>query len=99
MAVKHFSPWDMNWPYGCKIGECPPPDEPPPPPPYCPECEGAGSIVGLFNQTLGESLRVVGTPFELSYTSDRSTAFKEAYTVRVPLTAASVAPNLVSVSL
>ena len=29
---------------------------PPPPPADCPECEGAGSIIGVFNQTLGERL-------------------------------------------
>ena len=84
VAVKHFTPWDYNWPYGCKVN-CPPPKEPPPPPPYCPECEAAGSIVGLFNQTLGESVHLVGTPFELDYQTDRSPGYKEAYTIRVPL--------------
>ena len=26
----------------------------PPPPAFCPECQAAGSIIGVFNQTLGE---------------------------------------------
>ena len=59
VEVQHFTPWDYNWPYGCEA-ECDPPDEDPPPPPYCPECEAAGSIIGVFNQTLGERLRVTG---------------------------------------
>ncbi len=70
VQVKHFTPWDYNWPYGCKA-LCPPPDEEPPPPPYCPECQAAGSIVGVFNQTLGERLDVTGTPFALHYDSGR----------------------------
>ena len=55
VEVEHFTPWDYNWPYGCRA-QCDAPDEEPPPPPYCPECEAAGSIIGVFNQTLGEKL-------------------------------------------
>ena len=99
VAVQHFTPWDYNWPYGCRAGDCDPPRETPPAPPYCPECQAAGSIVGLFNQTLGESARVVGTPFELDYESDRSPGYKEAYTLRVPLTGATIRSNLLRVDL
>ncbi|MDQ2983186.1 MAG: hypothetical protein M3R70_04580 [Actinomycetota bacterium] len=98
VAVKHFTPWDYNWPYGCKQ-DCPPPKEPPPPPPPCRECQGKGSIIGFLNQTLGEMLPIVGTPFRLQYSSDRSPGFKEAYTVRVPLTGAAPTGNLSRVDL
>ena len=98
VAVRHFTPWDYNWPYGCE-SLCPPPKEPPPPPSYCPECQGGGSIVGLFNQTLGESVHVIGTPFELAYESDRVPGFKEAYTIRIPLTGGGISPNLERVDL
>ena len=82
---QHFTPWDYNWPYGCRVGDCPPPDEPPPPPPYCPECQGAGLDRRHSSTRRSASrLAIVGTPFELAYESDRHPGYKEAYTVRVP---------------
>ena len=98
VAVKHFTPWDYNWPYGCK-GECDPPDEDPPPPPYCPECQAAGSIVGVFNQTLGERLKLTGTPFALHYESSRVPGYKEAYRLDIPLTGPSIRSSLRRVEL
>ena len=98
VQVKHFTPWDYNWPYGCKA-LCPPPDEEPPPPPYCPECQAAGSIVGVFNQTLGERLSVTGTPFALHYDSGRLPGYKEAYSVEIPVTGGSVAGTLAGVDV
>ena len=42
---------------------------------------------------------MVGTPFELRYQSARSAGFKERYTVRVPLTGASVPSNIERIEL
>lgn len=98
VQVTHFTPWDYNWPYGCKQ-DCPPPDEEPPPPPYCPECEAAGSIVGVFNQTLGERVNVTGTPFALHYDSSRAPGYEDAYSVEIPLTDSSPPGGLLSVEL
>jgi RHS repeat-associated protein len=98
VQVKHFTPWDYNWPYGCP-DDCPPPKEDPPPPPYCPECQAAGSIVGVFNQTLGERQKITGTPFALHYDSGRMPGYKDAYSVEIPLTGNSVSGNLLGVSL
>ena len=42
---------------------------------------------------------MVGTPFELDYESDRSPGYKDAYTLRVPLTGATIRSNLVRVDL
>ena len=98
VEVTHFTPWDYNWPYGCKVN-CPPPDNDPPPPPYCPECQAAGSIVGVFNQTLGERVKVAGTPFALHYDSSRVPGYKEAYTLKIPVSGGSVSGNLQSIEL
>jgi RHS repeat-associated protein len=38
----------------------------------CTTCETTGSTIGVQNQTLGETLPVVGTPLTLSYVSDRA---------------------------
>ena len=84
VPVKHFTPWDYNWPYGCE-DVCDPPDEDPPPPPPCPECEAGGSVIGLFNQTLGESLPLTGSPFTLEYSSARVPGYREAYQLKIPL--------------
>ena len=35
VEVEHFTPWDYNWPYGCRA-QCDAPDEEPPPPPFAP---------------------------------------------------------------
>ena len=67
VQTTHFSPGDINWPYG------PPPDARPPDggdptnddrrksPCDCPPCQGEGSIIECGNQTLGESIPIVGT--------------------------------------
>ena len=98
VPVQHFTPWDYNWPYGCEA-TCDPPDEPPPPPPPCPECEGGGSVIGLFNQTLGESLPLTGTPFSLQYSSARAPGYRDAYRLKVPLVGSSVPSGLQRVDL
>jgi RHS repeat-associated protein len=47
----------------------------PPPPPDVPDddcpCKGSGSIVGAQDQSLGQAVPIVGTPFFLHYQSDR----------------------------
>ena len=98
VEVRHFTPWDYNWPYGCRA-ECDPPRLDPPPPAFCPECQASGSIVGVFNQTLGERLRVAGTPFSLHYESGRAPGYKEAYRLKIPLTGPTIRPLLRSVEL
>ncbi|MEW6298461.1 MAG: RHS repeat-associated core domain-containing protein [Thermodesulfobacteriota bacterium] len=96
----HFSPGDINWPYG------PPPDatgpngEPPSnpeddkPPCDCPPCQAAGSILECGNQILGESVPIVGTPFNLNYRSDRVPDRRAAYQVRIPVTGVTVPASL-----
>jgi RHS repeat-associated protein len=72
VPITHFTPWDQNFPYG------PPPDATAP---NMPDPQNGdfpqpdpntrcGSIVECQNQTLGESVGIVGTPFSLNYRSD-----------------------------
>jgi RHS repeat-associated protein len=98
VRVKHFTPWDYNWPYGCEAS-CPPPHNPEPPPPYCPECQAAGSIIGDVNQTLGERFAIPGTPFALHYDTSRAPGYKVDRTLRIPLTGGSVPGTLQRVDL
>jgi RHS repeat-associated protein len=98
VAVRHFTPWDYNWPYGCKA-DCDPPRLDPPPAAFCPECQAAGSIVGVFNQTLGERVPLAGSPFSLHYESGRMPGYGQAYRLKIPLTGPAIRPLLRSVEL
>jgi RHS repeat-associated protein len=102
VPIRHFTPWDLNWPYG------PPPDAEPPNPPE-PEtddknkeddpCERQGSIIECENQVLGERLPIAGTPYTLNYRSDRVPGRKAAYTVKVYLSGAHVSASLKRIAL
>lgn len=101
VPVKHFTPWDCNWPFG------PPPDATPPNPPSPPkveikedepECE-RGSIIECQNQVLGEVVPITGTPFSLHYRSDRVPGHKAGYTVDIPLSGTTVPASLKRIEL
>ena len=63
-------------------------------PPMDPDDEGpgpdnkerCGSVIGCQDQTLGQQIPVVGTPYTLHYQSDRVPGRKSARTIEVPLT-------------
>jgi len=95
VPVSHFTPWDFNWPYG-------PPDDAEPPPggddddhhtPDDPNTE-CGSIIGCENQTLGESLPIAGTPWHLQYQSDRTPGRKDANSLVIPVSGATIPASL-----
>jgi len=88
VPIPHFSPWDCNWPegpaegangcWGCFLngggsgkGK---------------SCTG-GSVIGCEDQTLGESVPIVGTPFRLHYQSDRVLGRADERTLRLYLKA------------
>lgn len=90
----HFTPWDMNWPYG------PPPDAIPPPwedskpnacgPNMC--CNpGEGSDIYFEQRAMGQGIDLPGTPFALYYRSDRTGAKVK---LSVPTRAAALPPSL-----
>ena len=87
--VTHFTPWDCNWPTGCK-GACTAPNLPPPAPPTPDPCQDAvgGSIIECQAQVLGERIPIVGTALSLHYQSDRAAGFGRS--IEIPLTTDAV---------
>ena len=90
-AVPHFSDWDANWGFGPPPGAVPPPDSPPLPDDPDDPCQRAGSIIGCETRTLGETLPIYGTPFSLSYQSERAQGFRSR--VRIPITDGTTLPS------
>ena len=70
--IMHLTPYDCNWPGGPPSNAVASNQRPPDgtPNPSCPD-KKKGSIIECQNQTLGEVVDVVGTPFTLHYKSDR----------------------------
>ncbi len=97
MPLEHFTPWDLNWPFG------PPPGATPPLPWFNGEgddpCEEAGSIIGCESQTLGERVPVTGTPFDLVYSSHRQPGWRAGERIRIPITAGEIPDRLKGVQL
>ena len=57
-------------------------------------CTAAGSIIECQNQVLGEAVAVAGTPFALSYRSNRVPGYAAARTMRIPLSGGTLSPDL-----
>ncbi len=100
VPIPHFTPWDLNWPWG------PPPDSvfpmtyPVKQSPPDKTCKTSGSIIGCQSQVLGEAVPVVGTPFALHYQSDRVRGGNvPSYTLKIPLTGEDIPDSLREVGL
>lgn len=96
VPIKHFTPWDCNWPVvppgdatppsgGTPISDQPHPDQP--------DCQ-SGSIIECESQTLGEMIPVVGTGYTLVYRSDRVPGRTAAYSIDIPLTGSAPPASL-----
>ena len=99
VPLRHFTPWDHNWPYGPPRGARPPklkefvwtdPNDP---------CREKGSIIGCETGTLGESLPLSGTPHTLSYTSDRQPGWAGDDALEVPITGPTLPERLKGIQL
>jgi RHS repeat-associated protein len=99
VPMLHWSSLDCNWP---AVPDDPdPPDPPQPPqdddndgnPPE--ECH---SIIEATNQTLGEEVHVAGTPFELSYRSDRVPG-RQRNRIQIPISGANVGSKTIRFEL
>ena len=99
--IKHFSTVDLNLGIMCEDNICPLPDvDDPEKPMEDKSCQVAGgSYIECQNQVLGETFELVGTPFTLNYLSSRTTGYKAAYTLLIPLTGQTVIPQLQRVDL
>jgi RHS repeat-associated protein len=91
VPMTHFTPWDYNWPYG-PPPDAKPPKNPKPPNNKCQDCQGKthGSIIGIENQTLGETIPIAGTPYSLVYSSDRTSGWRAGKHLSIPVTGAMV---------
>ena len=73
VPIDHMTPWDFNYgrSFSCD-GQCRQPllGATPPDPPKC-QSSTPGSIIGCEAQSLGETLKVAGTPFSLNYDTSR----------------------------
>lgn len=90
-TVRHFTPWDCNFPYGPGPGAAPPDGGPPlaggggtPEP-----CLAQGSIIECQNQVLRESIALVGTPLTLEYSTERVAGYAADRELSIPLTGAT----------
>lgn len=92
VPITHFTPWDYNFPYGCKTVCKPAKLKPYHDPRYPDPCESAGSIIGCENQSLGERIPLADTPYQLAYDSSTTKGYTYGRHVRVPL--ASVIPDI-----
>jgi len=92
--ASHFSGRDVNWGTRTRQVTTGSPGTGPKVPA---ECYEGGSRIACESQSLGESVRVIGTPFDLHYESDRATS--SSATVHIPLSGATVPPDLIRIDL
>ena len=87
VPIEHFTPWDCNWPYGPPRDAIFPPNKRPwhmrnkmedP-------CIEKGSIIGCQDQSLGESIPVAGTDYNLHYQSKRTEGYRYKSSMVIPL--------------
>lgn len=101
VEVTHFSPHDLNWPEGlpddartANVDGGKQKDEH-----VNNQCDQKRSIIGCQNQSLGEAIAVVGTPFALRYDSRRVPGRRDAYALEIPLSGSSVPASLKRIEL
>lgn len=101
VPITHFSAWDCNWgfwpPPDARTPNLPPPKSYQPPSPPC--VQRPSSTVDCESQVLGESLPVTGTPFHLTYRSDRVPGHETGRRLEIPLSGASVPGSLAGIDL
>ena len=101
MPVSHFSPYDGNLPYAPDAPDATSPDVPEPKPEETDDdpCEKAGSIIACQNQSLGQRLSIVGTPFELRYQGERQKGRTAANQLTVQVSGATLPSTLKRIEL
>ncbi|MBU0475278.1 MAG: hypothetical protein KKF62_14085 [Bacteroidetes bacterium] len=95
--ISHFTPYDFNWGlsrYATSINVSPPNNKQ-----IDNGCTIQGSIIGIHNQTLGESIGIVGTPYSLNYTTEAVDGYKKNRYLKIPVIGESVPVALGSVSV
>ncbi len=101
LSLPHFTSKDANWPGGNRGSQASDPNGGPSgggDPSNDPDCK-KGSIIRCQSQTLGEAINLVGTPFTLNYSSDRTPGRQAEYTINIPLSGATVPSILQRIDL
>jgi YD repeat-containing protein len=80
-AVTHFTPWDINAPWNFPTDVTKVVPRPKRRPSTNDHCKSGGSIIDCEDGTLGESLPIAGTPFSLTYNSQRSALLPDPYSL------------------
>jgi hypothetical protein len=93
VPMAHFSAWDLNWAFGPPLDSIFPPDGDGKGGPGIPCIGSGGSWFECEKRTLAEDLPLVGTNVFLHYHSDRMPGRKDARTLTVPVTGATVPPT------
>jgi RHS repeat-associated protein len=93
VPIKHFTPWDYNWPFGPPDGAVGPDGEPTSGGGED-GCKRAGSIIDCEARTISEIVPIDGTAESLRYDSGRVAGRLTGRTVEIPVTSADVPADL-----
>jgi hypothetical protein len=94
VSLSHFSWFDINFIKFCPPSACTIPPSPQAQGEDDQPCEQTGSTIECTNQTFGEDVPVVGTPFRLHYRSDRVPGRVAGRSVTLDVTDATVPAQL-----
>jgi len=99
--ITHFTPWDCNLPYGPpEDAEQSPPQLPADVPPTdASEDDCSGCIIQPQSQSLGEQVSITGTPFQISYQSERMPGYGGARAITIPISGNSIPGSLKGIEL
>jgi RHS repeat-associated protein len=96
--VKHFTPWDHNWPYGppadAESPNAPNPDSNPGNPPDD-GCSSTNSYVKHKTRVFHEDIPIPGTDLTLHYSSNRVKGYE--HVISIPASGATVPDSLKSI--
>jgi RHS repeat-associated protein len=94
--LRHFTPWDLNWPWGPPPNSVPPASQPPSKNPtpdkdsdICPGC-----AINAQAGTVGEELPVLGTPYSLHYQSRRANGYRPEQAIPVTISGSTLPDSL-----
>jgi RHS repeat-associated protein len=103
VPVRHFTPWDFNWPFRLPDDALPPTVEDPKGQDVQLDSNESDTCIGCSieaqNQTLGEEIAIAGTPYKIHYRSDRVLGHRSAYSRKIRLSGAAIPASLKRISL
>jgi YD repeat-containing protein len=103
VPIRHFTPWDCNWPYGpppdgCTVSQCDPDnpvENPKPDDQQDDDCKQNGIVPQ--KQAQQQQLEIPGSGVSLVYSSNRALGYKPV--INIPLTSTNLPQSLLGVHL